>query len=202
MKAPSITLDHDVYVYESGKFPAAPIANFLFDGFGQGENAVVIASAHHASAIKKELTKLGLVARLPYAVMDMEFVDVIDPTRALLSGNPVESVLGRIIAPAVEHARDNSLNGRVRIYGELGEVILRLHNAELSKEMERQGGKLAADGMTKIWCGYCTDTFPDASHAKHFTHTCLLHRNIFTDIEDRADWRSRVAKGIEQARGS
>jgi hypothetical protein len=199
MKAPSITLDHDVYVYESGRFPALPIARFFFDGFGQGEHAVMVASAHHASMVNKKLSKLGLTARLP-AEMPMEFVDVTVPTRALLSGNSVESVLGQIIAPAVERARTKSPTGRVRLYGELGEVILRLHNAELSKEMERQGGQLAADGMTKIWCGYCADTFPDASHAKQFTQTCLLHRRIVTEIEDRADWRSRVAKGIEQAR--
>jgi hypothetical protein len=93
---------------------------------------------------------------VPYSI---EFVDVNGPTRALLAGNSVRSVLGRIIAPAVQHARETSLSGRVRLYGELGEMMLRLHNPKIARELERLGGGFA-DGMTKIWCGIVQIRFP------------------------------------------
>jgi len=200
MDNPTVSLDHDVYIYEAGKFPAVAVANFLFEGLAEGENAVVVASNHHASSIETELSKLERLTRRPHSGTAMVFVDVTSPARALLAGNSVESVLGRIIAPAVQQARAGSVKGRVRIYGELADAMFRLHNPEVAKELERQGTQIGADAKTKIWCGYCEDTFPDASHAKHFTRVCLLHNRIYTEMKDRTDWRLRLADGIERTR--
>jgi hypothetical protein len=195
----AVSLDHDVYLYESSKFPAVAIASFLFEGLAQGENAVVIASKHHSSSIEAELSKFERLTPRSQSTATV-FVDVASPTRALLAGNTVESVLGRIIAPAVQQARARSIKGQVRIYGELADAMFRLHNPEVAKELERQGGLKGADGKTKIWCGYSEDTFPDASHAKHFTHVCLLHNRIYAEMKDHLDWRLRLAEGIERTR--
>ena len=132
MDNPSVSIDHHIYIYEAGKFPAIAVANFLFVGLSEGENAVVVAASHHALSIETELSKLERRAHRPYSRTAMIFVDVTSPARALLAGNSVESVVGRIIAPAVKQARAGSVNGRVRIYGELAEAMLRLHNPEVA----------------------------------------------------------------------
>ena len=83
---------------------------------------------------------------------------------------------------------------RIRIYGELEDVILkRLRNAEAALEVERYGNRLVAEGKTKIYCGYSTTAFPDASFAKPFMKLCNLHDRVHNGLKDPEDWRFQLA---------
>jgi hypothetical protein len=123
MPTPTVSLFHNAYFYESNEFPENPIAEFLHEGLAAGENAVVVTSLGHISRIEDELNRLGV--RLgPSSKKAWSVVDTSSAADALLSGHPVESVTGRFIAPAVRYARENSLTGRVRIYGDLADLML------------------------------------------------------------------------------
>jgi len=52
-----------------------------------------------------------------------------------------------------------------------------------------------------IYCGYSSDTFPDAGCAKQFTKVCLLHNLIHTNFKDHNNWRYRMALGVAQVDG-
>jgi hypothetical protein len=199
MQTPTVPLFHNAYFYESNEFPENPIAEFLREGLVAGENAVVVTSPRHISRIEDELNRLGV--RLgPSSQKVWSVVDTSSAADALLSGYPVEGVTGRFIARAVRYARENSLTGRVRIYGDLADLMLRLHKPNIAFALEQFGNQIAADGMTKVYCGYSGDSFPDATFARHFTRLCLLHDRTHADFKDRSDWRLRLAEGIERTR--
>jgi hypothetical protein len=199
MPTPTVSLFHNAYFYESNEFPENPIAEFLHEGLAAGENAVVVTSLGHISRIEDELNRLGV--RLgPSSKKAWSVVDTSSAADALLSGHPVESVTGRFIAPAVRYARENSLTGRVRIYGDLADLMLRLDKPDIALALEQYGNQIAGDGTTKVYCGYSGESFPDATFARHFTRICLLHDRTHVDFKDRSDWRFRLAEGIERTR--
>jgi hypothetical protein len=191
--------NHDVCFYESGRFPAGTIASFLFEGLATGESAVVVASASHASSIRTELSKLR-GTRAQRSENKTFFVDTSIMANALLAGEPVEDVLERKLTPSVQQAREHSLTAHIRLYGELSDVMIRLHKPEIAMALEKYGARMSADGNTKIYCGYSGDAFPDASFAKPFTRICLLHNRIYAQLTDHMDWRLRMAEGIARSR--
>jgi hypothetical protein len=77
---------------------------------------------------------------------------------------------------------------------------MRLHKPEIAMALEKFGARTAADGKTKIYCGYSGDAFPNASFARPFTRICLLHNQIYAQLTDDMDWRFRMAEGIQRAR--
>jgi hypothetical protein len=193
----ALAISHDVEFYESQRFPAPAIAKFVREGLAADENVVVVTSLAHTLAIEHELGKAG---SRTHERAKAFFVDTNTMSRALLLGQAVENVIERYLAPIVRHAREYSKNGRVRIYGELSDAMMRLYRPEIAIALEQQGAQMLMDGKTRIRCGYSENAFPDASFAKHFTRICLLHTHVRTDLKDRNDWRFKLAEGIEEAR--
>jgi hypothetical protein len=191
--------NHDVCFYEAGRFPASTIASFLFEGLATGESVVVVASISHASLIRTELSKLRGTRAQPSKNKTF-FVDTNIMADALLAGEPAENVLERNLTPSVQDAREHSSTGHIRLYGEMSDVMMRLHKPEIAMALEKFGARTAADGKTKIYCGYSGDAFPNASFARPFTRICLLHNQIYAQLTDHMDWRFRMAEGIQRAR--
>jgi len=96
-------------------------------------------------------------------------------------------------------AREKSPTGRVRIYGEFVDVVLKLGKPDACFELERHENQIASENVADVYCGYSADAFPDAGFAKPFTKVCLLHNLIHTNLRDHNDWRYRMALGISKA---
>jgi hypothetical protein len=96
-------------------------------------------------------------------------------------------------------ARQKSPVGRIRVYGEFVDLVLRLGMPDACLELERYAMQIASENVADIYCGYSADVFPDAGYAKQFTKVCLLHDLILTSLRDHSDWRYRMAFGIAQA---
>lgn len=102
----------------------------------------------------------------------------------------VESFIELVVRPAMGQSEKQ----RVRIYGEFVDGILsQIGNAEMALEVERHGNQLVSEGSTKIFCGYSTNAFPDASFAKPFIKLCRLHSQVHNGLKDRDDWRFQMA---------
>jgi len=185
---------HCVHFFEPSQFPAAQIADFLYQGLTQGEGAILIASLEHASQIESKIEDRGLNVRNVREVGLWVITEVGELIRALESGIPTSKVVETFIELVVRPAQERSESRRVRIYGELVDAILsRLGNAEAAMETERYGNRLVTEGAAKIYCGYSTNAFPDASFAKPFMKLCQFHDRIHNGLQDREDWRFQMA---------
>jgi hypothetical protein len=191
---------HCVHFFEPSRFPASEIATFLYEGLNHGESAVVMASSQHASQMELELAKRGLnIPRLTGAGLWV-VTEVAELMRALQSDATVAMIIESYIELVIRPAQAQSDKQRVRIYGELEDAILsQLRNAEMALEVERYGNQLVAEGATKIYCGYSTNAFPDASFARPFIRLCRLHDQVHNGLSDRNDWRFQMAKKMASA---
>lgn len=185
---------HCVHFFEPSRFPSVEIANFLSEGLNQGESAVLIATLEHASQIESEIEKSDLSIQELGGEGLWVVTEVGELIQALESGMTTEMVVENFIELVVRPAQGQSEKQRVRIYGEFVDGILsQLGNAEMALEVERYGNELIAEGATKIYCGYSTNAFPDASFAKPFIKLCRLHNEIHNGLKDRDDWRFQMA---------
>jgi hypothetical protein len=185
---------HCVHFFEPSQFPAAPISDFLRQGLIQNEGAISIASLEHAAQIESKIEEHGLNVQQMTETGLWVVTDVEELIRAIESGLTTSKVIQTFIELVVRPVQERSEGGRIRIYGELEDVILsRLGNAEAALEVERYGNRLVAEGATKIYCGYSSTAFPDASFAKPFMKLCDLHDRVHNGLNDPEDWRFQLA---------
>lgn len=185
---------HYAHFYEPSQFPAGEIANFLYRGLRQGEAAILMVSMEHASLIEIEAKKLRLNVRELRETGLWEVAEVDEMLRDFESDKPTSTILEHFIEATVRPAQARASSKRIRIYGELEDAILsRLGKAEVSLEIERYGNRLVSEGVAKIYCGYSTDAFPDASYAKPFMKVCQLHDRVHNGLKDPNDWRYQMA---------
>jgi DcmR-like sensory protein len=185
---------HCVHFFEPSQFPAAPIADFLRQGLKRREGAILISSLNHAAQIESKIEEQGLNVQQMIDIGLWVVTDIDDLIRDLESGLATSKVVETLIELVIRPTQERSVGGRIRIYGELEDAIFsRLKNAEAALEVERYGNRLVAEGDTKIYCGYSTSAFPDASFAKPFMKLCHLHDRVHNGLKDREDWRFQLA---------
>jgi hypothetical protein len=191
---------HCVHFYEPNRFPSKDIAAFIRKGIVQNESIVLLASRDHAVQIESEIESFGTRVRSlrSSGLWSVVSTDILQ--RALLSGVSIERLLANAISPTIQMACEKSPAGRIRIYGEFADAVLKLGKPDVCLELERYGSRIASENVADVYCGYSADAFPDAGFAKPFTKLCLLHNLIHTNLEDNTDWRHRMALGIAQAR--
>ena len=186
---------HCVHFFEPSRFPATEIADYLYDGLNQGESAVLIASLEHAPQIESEIEKRGLNIQNLTGAGLWVVTECRELIQAIQSGMTVATVIENYIELVVRPAQRLSDKQRVRIYGELEDsILIQLRDPEMALEVERYGNQLVAEGATKIFCGYSTNAFPDASFARSFIRLCRLHTQVHNGLRDRTDWRFQMAK--------
>lgn len=186
---------HSVHIFEPSQFPAAEIASFLHHGLNQGEAAILMASLDHASKIEAKIEELGFSIHVLRAAGMWDVTDIEDMLRAFEAGTPTVTIVESFIETTVRPALQRAPSKRIRIYGEIEDALLgRMGNAEAALTIERYGNGLVAEGATKIYCGYSTNAFPDASFARPFIKLCQLHDRVHNGLNDRDDWRFHMAE--------
>ena len=190
---------HCVHFYEPTLFPSKHIAEFVRKGIEENQGIVLVASNDHTTQIEREIESLGHHVRSLRSAGLWSVVSTDTLLRALLSGISIERLIAIAINPTFQIARKKSPTGRIRIYGEFVDVVLKLGMPNACLELERYGMQIASENVADIYCGYSADSFPEAGHAKQFTKVCLLHNLIHTNLRDHNDWRYRMALGISKA---
>jgi hypothetical protein len=190
---------HSVHFYEPNLFPAKHIADFLRKGISEDEGIVVLAPKDHTTQIERDIESLGLHVRSLRSAGLWSVVNTDTLLRALLSGISVARLIANAIEPTFQMTREKSPTGRIRIYGEFVDVVLKLGMPDACLELERYARQVSSENAAHIYCGYSADSFPEAGHAKQFTKVCLLHNLIHTNLNDHNDWRYRMAQGISKA---
>ncbi len=190
---------HRVHFYESTLFPSKHIAEFARKGIVENEGIVLIASEGHTDRIEREVEAIAINVQALRSAGLWSVVSTDILLRALQSGISIKRLIENAINPTFHMAREKSPTGRIRVYGELADAVLRLGMPEVCLELERYGVQIASENVADIYCGYATDTFPDAGCARQFTKVCLLHNLIHTNLKDHNDWRYRMALGVAQA---
>ena len=194
MQAEAECNSHCIHFFEPDRFPATEVAAFLRKGLSNGEGSILIASLKHISQIETAIEMLGVRVADLRASQLWAVADVEELIQSLEDGMPTKVLVESLIESTVLPMQQRGPGKSVRIYGELEDLVLtRMRDAAAALEIERYGNRLASEGVARIYCGYSTNAFPDASFAKPFIKLCQLHDQIHNDLSDPEDWRYQMA---------
>jgi PAS domain S-box-containing protein len=191
---------HAVQFYETDEFLARVVGEFLAEGLAAGDAVIVVATPAHRAAFAAELTVRGFdVAKLDDGAR-LTFLDAGDALATFMSGGfPDEqkfrSSIGGILA---FHAATNS---RLRVYGEMVDVLWRDGKPEAAIRLEEMWNDLATVHTFSLLCAYPMGNFYKESHSDHFEQICRTHGQVIpteTVAVAEADGRGREIALLQQ----
>lgn len=164
-------------LFDTRESLAVSVAAFLAEGFANQEWAIVVATSSHWSSIEAELEALEIPTRLLQTSGRLTVMDPEDLLRRFLrQGEPVRSLFAGTVGATVRRLSRASA-GRLRIYGEMVELLAEEGNYPAAIQLEQLWNELAAQTSFSLLCGYSAAHFagPDAGSALADICRCHAH---------------------------
>jgi hypothetical protein len=170
-------------LFDDPQSRAQIVAAFLAEGWCEGDTLLVVASALHWVGITQRLDALGvpveqalasgrLVVRDARATLDQfRRHERLDPAR-------FDAVIGALVRSLVARGR------RVRIFGEMVDLLAGGGDYEGAERLERLWNGLATQQPFVLLCGYAAATFGDPGSRAALRRICAAHGEIHTDPGD------------------
>ena len=182
------TSDHLVQFFDTTDSMADTVSTFLAEGYRKGEYLLIVAKRRHRRAIAPRLRqRTRLASRLP-----AERLTVFDAERMLArfmrSGLP-DSVLFHRTVGEIVHRLAVASGRRLRIYGEMVEVLAEEGNFHAAQRLEELWNELAVRHSFMLLCGYAAAHFASSGAREALTGICRAHSHIRKSAADPlAQW--------------
>jgi signal transduction histidine kinase len=160
---------HVVQFYEDDAFLVEVVSRFIDEGILAGEPVLVLATGAHCAAVRQALEAKGVDAGGRVALVDT--AEVLD---CILIDGAVDTA--RFRATMSEQVGRLGANGaRVRIFGELVDVLCRQGHPEAGPLIEAIGTELCSTGAFTLVCAYALGSFREESDGARFGQVCAAH---------------------------
>ena len=151
---------HAVRFYESDRSLAVIVADFLDEGFGAGQPAIIVASAPQRAAILRELgVRLLDVVELQRSG-DLVLLDAVETLSTfMVDGKPDEEKFRAGMCQVIDKTCEGRANCVVRIYGQMVDVLWQNDEHEAAIRLEMLWNQLAQTKSYSLLCGYAMGNF-------------------------------------------
>ena len=185
--------EHAVHFYESDAVLVEAVREFLVAGLEAGEPCIVIATEAHRQAFCLALASHGVDVELARASGRLTLFDARETLeKIVVDGAPDTERFRREAIAIIEQTLEKNRSSRVRLYGEMVDLLWRAGNRSAALQLEELWNDLARDYDYSLLCGYIFGNFYKASDAAHFERICRLHSHI-------AD--HRLARAVDSREG-
>jgi len=177
--------DHLVQFYEDDAFLIGTLGRFVGAGFGAGESVLVVARSANLDALRAHLETNGFdVDRL----LASKQLTLVDAERTLeefmVDGWPDVGRFLKIVATTLRDCRNGRSNRRLRIYGEMVDVLCRRGNHPAALALEGLWNDLRRNDAFSLLCGYSMGSFASNDGAYDFDAVCWAHTHVLTQRDD------------------
>lgn len=171
--------DHIVQVYRDAPELATSVGIFLAAGFEAGEPAVVVASAAHLPLIGSALEAQGWDRAQLEAQGRLLVADAEQTLTALYEDGVLSKRrFGAAIGALVDRAAAAAPGRRVRIFGEMVDLLCRRDAAGEADVLEELWNQLAAERRFLLFCGYKVDLFDRAAQLELLPQIYSSHSHV------------------------
>lgn len=170
---------HSVQFYENDAYFVKQVAAFVRAGLGAGDAVVVIAARPRRDELEKHLREDIARAASRYPGADPYLaLDAADVLSALMrDGQPDEGLFAGFMGPLLKRAAEGC-NGRLRVFGEMVNMLAADGNHESAIRLEAFWNRLARVRPMAILCGYRMDAFARAADGEAFLEVCNAHTHV------------------------
>jgi len=190
--------DHVVHFYENHETLVRTVERFLADGIAGGEACVVIATEAHRRAFATALRHRGIDVERCIASERLMFLDARQTLdQFMVDGSPVWELFHSRVGDAIE-ARRSEPGARIRLYGEMVDLLWRAGNSPAALELEEFWNSVAQHQRFALLCGYVMRSFERADDTQAFRQVCNQHSRVL-DAAGMATGASAEARSRELA---
>jgi len=170
---------HAAQIYsESGEL-ADSVAAYVAAGFDAGEPAVLVATAKHASLVAEHLAARGWD---PRRIDELGLLVGADPEATLeqiMDGpRPADASFERVIGGMLDELAGRFPGRRVRVFGEMVNVLRERRQRDAAVELEELWNRLARTRRFTLLCGCRVDVFDRGSQVEALPDVCKLHTHV------------------------
>ncbi|MET0554503.1 MAG: MEDS domain-containing protein [Vicinamibacteria bacterium] len=167
--------EHLVQVYQDLEALRSAFALFAGVGIGKGDSVVAIATQEHADAFRDTLADDGFD---PYSLQQwgqLRFVDAASLMHGFMrNGVPEAGLFGSLAGILIRDAEARSRTGRVRLYGEMVNLLWREWNLPGAAALERLWNQVIPLHRAALFCAY--EVQPEAPPLPH--SLARLHSHV------------------------
>jgi hypothetical protein len=151
---------HAVRFYKDADGLCRIVANFLAEGFADGNPAIVIATPVHRAGIAAQLAHQSLDCAQLEATGALTMVDAEDTlAQFMIDGRPDAARFRDAITPVIERACAGRRDCTVRAYGEMVDVLWKKGQTVAATRLEMLWNQLANTHTFSLLCGYAMGNF-------------------------------------------
>jgi hypothetical protein len=194
----SVVSDHLVQVYREVGELAASVTTFLAAGFEAGDPAIVVATAAHWPVIGERLGRAGWSTAELEADGRLLFADADELLAAILEeGRPSLRRFSEGVGDLLDRATAAWPNRRVRVFGEMVDILCRNGETEAADLLEELWNRLGLRRNFSLLCGYKVDVFDRGAQLGLLPQVCRSHSHVLPAVDAERMERAVDAALIE-----
>jgi len=193
---------HAVQVYAEPDELAESVAAYLATGFAAGEPALVVVRAEHFELFARVLAATGWDAPVLVQAGFLTRLDADETLEAVLNGSEISAdrFLG-LVGGTLDTVAARHPGQRVRVFGEMVDVLTRFGLHDAAKTLERLWNELARSRRFALLCGYRLDVFDPATQRERLPSICDAHTRVLP-AHDVAHLDRAVYDAVDKVLGS
>jgi signal transduction histidine kinase len=174
---------HTVQFYENETFLAEHVAAYVADGLEEGEPVCVVATSDHLAAFAAGLIRRGADMAGARARGQLVWLDAHEMLSTFMVGEmpewqPFRDIIGDVLEKAVGGPRHGNQRARVRVYGEMVDVLWRSGRQQAALRLEEMWNDLANTHPMALLCAYDMGNFRRPGDAAAFREVCDDHTHV------------------------
>jgi hypothetical protein len=170
---------HAVRFYEDPASLCRIVADFIGEGLGTSEPAIIIATPSHLAQIVTELNLRAFDIQTLQKRGDLFLLDANDLlSRFMVDGKPDSNRFNEAMTPVLTKACRGRGNCTIRAYGEMVDVLWKADHTVAAIRLETLWNKLAQTHDFALLCGYAMGNFyKDATQEE----ICRQHTHLVAE---------------------
>ncbi len=169
---------HGVQLYSDDDALAPVLVRYVETGLRVGDPAIVVATESHRKALSLGLAALGFDVRAERRRGALTLLDAEDTLSAISSSRePDWGLVHSLVGPLIDETLRSGGSGRVRVFGEMVDLLCRRGDLAGAIRLELQWNRLRAARPCSLLCAYDVSACPN--HVDLVEAACDTHEQVF-----------------------
>ena len=175
-------MTHRLHLFDSPETLGEAVGSFLLDGYREGDHLLVVAKPRHLDAVLAALRGHGCFPADMNGSQRLVALDAAEVLRLITRNGLIDAALFRkTLKPIVQTLAST---GRLRIYGEIVELLAEEEDMAGALAIERLWNALGEEVPFTLMCGYSSAHFAGTAARPSLRHLCQAHTESIATEDD------------------
>ena len=171
--------DHIVHFYEDEEFLFDTVAHFAAAGLAAREPVLIVSTEPHRVAFAERLRRNGAFPDVAMVSGQLTMLDARETLMRFMVGDePDWDRFQQTLGPALERCRASRSSARVRVFGEMVDLLWRGGNRVAAVRLEEFWNGLARLQSFALLCAYGMGNFYMPGDGELFDRVCGCHSHV------------------------